>query len=1185
MKLNNLRIGKRLWIMFLTLVTMTILIGAVGIYYNGASTSLAVKISDEGHVYDQVIMDYKYKAANLHLWFEEIIAGDRNENIEDVWKELEKASELIEILENGGNYNGKIIQSIRKIPEAYKLVKLLKYEMASFTSVARKRYSALSGATGVGSDVDQEFDQRYQLVQMELKDFESVFTEEGMHSLALKCAEGRYLFADAHLFLEEFLTGDTKVIIGNVRKQFHEGGTIVSSIVQKLGKTKTLTIKQNTDLLLLALDARLDTEEKGFGIGSEHDQLFDEKYEVMIAKAEQLEELIQMQSKEIMNELAENSQHSKEIYIFIIIATITAGFFIGLSLIRSILFPILPLVVSARRLSRGDLPSPLTIHGNDELAELSQIFNELIQSTTEITTQAGAIINGDYSTIIDLRSDNDQLILAMNQMTTGLEDKLLQTKQTDWVKGGLNILSEKLISSNKFSDICQDVISFLAKYLDAKVGTFYVLNDNVLELQATYAFVNRKSIKQKIVSGEGIAGETLREKTVIVISDIPDDYIMIDSSLGDTVPKSLVAVPLSTKDEDFGVIELGSLSAFTELQIEFLTTCAVNISAMIMASRQAKNLQKQQEELKASNEELAEQTQRLQTSEEELQSQQEELRATNEELAEKNRHLQKQQSEIKKQNSDLQMAKESINQKAIELEQSTKYKSEFLANVSHEVRTPLNSLLVLARNLMKNSGKNLTEKQIGDLGIIHNSGSELLNLINEILDISKIESGKMDISYENLLLSSFVQELDDMFKHVADEKGITFKTKISESAPQRIVSDKVKITHVLRNLISNAIKFTAKGTVELSIDRLKNDDDVANPLLTPDNSIVFSVSDTGVGIDDDQIDKIFDAFHQADGSTSRSYGGTGLGLSITKSLVEILGGEVRVTSRVNGGSCFIITLPLEQNITVSNELVEVITPVLIIEKDKMMAKEIVDLLNNDAIGSKTVESLSAAVEFLQNNSVLCAVVDVEMGDDDIEMLQKIKKASSNNLQLIVYTKKTFSDIEIGHLEQIPSKVIAKGKHSLKRVRDEVVASLTVDENVIKEIVAVDDPQLNGKRILVVDDDVRNLYAISDLLEPYGITIIKSGNAKHALETLEDERDIELVITDIMMSEMDGYELIKTIRSKKKFEKLPIIALTAKTMEQDKRECYAAGANDYLTKPIDDRKMIDTLRVWLAKEEV
>jgi len=820
---------------------------------------------------------------------------------------------------------------------------------------------------------------------------------------------------------------------------------------------------------------------------------------------------------------------------------------------------------------------------------------------------ASEVSKGNLDVDLKLNKGKDeigQLGVALETMLTTLVNNDVRNKHDDWFKEGLNSLTKILMDNNDFVERTNQVVAFLASYTGAKVGTFYIMNDNSeLELHASYAFVNRKSIKREIKEGEGIVGQAIRERTHIILSSIPDDYITIDSSLGDTPPHALIALPILLKDEVLGAIELGALESFNEQQVTFLVAASEAIATMVKTSKQsevtndllvktqdlAESLQTQQEELRSSNEELEEQTTRLRASEEELQAQQEEQRSTNEELQEKNRALQAQQNEIELRSAEVQQAKDEITEKAYELELSTKYKSEFLANMSHEIRTPLNSLLVLSRNLMKNREENLSDKQVSDINIIHKSGGDLLQMLNEILDLSKIEAGKMDVAFEEFSVKEILSEMNDMFGHVAEDKNIRLvRTKIPAVLPKTIVTDKTKLTQILRNLVSNSIKFTSKGTVTLSAEQ-PSEEEAKSCDLTIDNSIKFSVRDTGIGIGSDQLNKIFDAFHQEDGSTSRSYGGTGLGLTITKSLTEILGGEVSVEAVEGEGACFSIVIPtLLQTDLVAQESDEVSsaeTSVLIIDDDSASVSAIESELDKIACSVSAVSSFKDAVEILSQRSFDCVIADIAIdATDDIELLKQLDNKAS---VIYINTEKKLNDSDLVTLEKYAKTVLSKSKHSPKRLAEEIVAFQTgVSSGVQKQkklhelTLEEDDVSFDGENILVIDDDIRNIYAISELLEPLNLTISKSASASHALDTLNEGNDFDLIITDIMMSKMDGFELIRAIRKDKEFKDIPIIALTAKVMEQDRRACFAAGANDYLVKPIDAQKLISTLRVWL-----
>jgi len=854
-----------------------------------------------------------------------------------------------------------------------------------------------------------------------------------------------------------------------------------------------------------------------------------------------------------------------------VLTTITFAIVAVISIItflasRGITRPIQKAALMASEVSKGNLDVDLKLSkGKDEIGQLG----------TALETMLGTLVHNDE-----------------------------KNRHDDWFKQGVNSLTKILMSNDDFVERTNKVISFLASTVGARVGTFYIMNnDNELELHASYAFVNRKSIKRQIKEGEGIVGQSIRERTHIVLSKVPSDYIAIDSSLGDTPPQALISLPIFIKDEVLGAIELGALEPFTEQQVTFLVAASEAIATMVKTSKQsevtndllvktqdlAENLQTQQEELRSSNEELEEQTTRLRASEEELQAQQEELRSTNEELQEKNRALQAQQKEIEERSSEVQQAKDEITEKAHELELSTKYKSEFLANMSHEIRTPLNSLLVLSRNLIKNREANLSEKQINDINIIHNSGGDLLQMLNEILDLSKIEAGKMDVVSEEFSVKEILSEMNEMFGHVAEDKNIRLvQKKIPRALPQTIVSDKTKLTQVLRNLISNSIKFTSKGSVTISVEQPK-EDELKSTGLTVNNSIKFSVRDTGIGIGDNQLNKIFDAFHQEDGSTSRSYGGTGLGLTITKSLTEILGGEVSVEAEEGKGACFSIVIPTilqtDQVVQDSYKEPEDKTSVLIIDNDDAAVAAIRSEIDAIECRTFTANSFKTAIDELSQHCYDCVIVDIAIDPlNDIELLKQLKDKAP---AIFINTAKKLNDSDLVSLEKYAISVFSKSEHSAKRLAEEIVAYQTgngegalMRKKLHEQTLEEGDVSFAGEKILVIDDDIRNIYAISELLEPLNLAVSKSASASNALETLNEINDFDLIITDIMMSKMDGFELIREIRKNKEFKDIPIIALTAKVMEQDRRACFAAGANDYLVKPIDAQKLISTLRVWL-----
>jgi len=764
--------------------------------------------------------------------------------------------------------------------------------------------------------------------------------------------------------------------------------------------------------------------------------------------------------------------------------------------------------------------------------------------------------------------------------------------------------------------------------------------------------------------------------------------------------------------------------------------------------------------LRVANEELEEQTKALKKSEQELQAQQEELRVINEELEEKTKSLEIQKKDVLDKNMELEVARANIEQKAKELEISSKYKSEFLANMSHELRTPLNSLLILSRDLADNTKENLEEEQVESAEIIYKSGNDLLVLINEILDLSKIESGKMSLNLENIDLQDIGSNMNMQFRHVAEEKGLQFKVNIHEDAPQSILTDQQRMEQVLKNLLSNAMKFTHHGGITIDF---KNPDEtlkINREDLKKESSLAISITDTGIGIPKDKQLAIFEAFQQVDGSTSRKYGGTGLGLSISRELSKLLGGEIHLTSEVNKGSVFTLIVPVELN-SENEELREKVeitraenkarfnnqqkvkqpekTPqniqtndlpeenvkddredlnpddrkILIIEDDKNFAQilkkqsrekgfktlialsgetgltlarkyipdaiildlklpgidgmDVLDVLKDDpktrhipvhmmsayeetidafkkgAIGylmkppkseeleqvftkledyiqrkmkdlllveddenmRKSIKTVigegdvkitavgsgSDAIAKLEKGHFDCLVLDLGLPDmTGFELLKALDEHETISVPpVIVYTGKELTREENETLQKYTNTIIIKGVKSEERLLDETALFLhrvvdNMPQRQKKMITNLHDKDslFTDKKILVVDDDMRNVFALSKILTGKGMKVSKAVNGKMALEVIEKEGNFDLVLLDIMMPEMDGYETTKRLREMPKFRNLPVIALTAKAMKDDRQKCIDAGANDYLAKPVNVDKLLSLMRVWLYR---
>ena len=835
------------------------------------------------------------------------------------------------------------------------------------------------------------------------------------------------------------------------------------------------------------------------------------------------------------------------------------------------------------------------------------------------------------------------------------------------------------------------------------------------------------------------------------IKDLPKDYFTIFSGTGEISPKEIILVPLMFNNRLWGVMELASIREFKPHKISFLNnaneTITVNIASSIARARlesllkttqdQASELQVQQEELRVANEELEEHTKILTENEKRLQVQQEELRVANEELEERTNQLELQKNEIEQKNKNLSQTHNELEFKAKELQQASQYKSDFLANMSHELRTPLNSLLILSGMLAKNKKGNLTTSDIESAEIIYKSGKDLLQLINEVLDLSKIEAGKMTVEFAPTNAEDIKHEIMLDFKHQAEKKKLKLSVEISKDMPDSFTSDRLRLSQIIKNLLSNAIKFTHNGSITVAFNKLDDKIALMRNDLDPSQALSISISDTGVGIPDEKKEAIFEAFQQADGSTSRKYGGTGLGLSISKELAFMLGGEIHLESKVNQGSTFTIIIPITPNQDSFNgeveivkapstkielheihsknkkELVEFIADdrdhtrtkalVLLIHPEKKKAVKLLDQIRkNDfqAIVASNIETAMPLVEAYQPTSVVIAsqllltngdkqlaklkenpltanlplhivspldglkndnveqlttvnaidfnsainkinsqlftdskqilIVEdsaitrkvihtllqqtnaqIDEAESGTDALQKIKekqydcvildlglpdfsghelleKLSDLNISIpntIIYTGKELSREEHRELSKYTNSIILKGLKSDVRLMDEVTlflhhVAIKNPQISSKPANEIDESIFKGKKILVVDDEIRNIFALGKILEDKDMEVLEAENGKIALEVLRDNNNIDLVLMDVMMPEMDGYTAIEHIRKTPEIKDIPVICTTAKAMKEDYDKAISHGANDYLSKPIDENKLFSMLKIWL-----
>lgn len=980
---------------------------------------------------------------------------------------------------------------------------------------------------------------------------------------------------------------------------------------------------------------------------------------------------------------------------------------------------------------------------------------EISRRVSAIQKIANRVANGDYTQTLtdDAQDDLGDLVDSLNHMKESLRKSFDQINRSDWKQKGLAILNESLVGNKSVKEVSQASLNQLIEYGECINGSLYLIDDGSLKL--TSAFGLESSMKKTFEVGEGMIGQTFLSKKEKIYNDLNDKDFVVSFASSQLKVNGLLLIPIFYGGHGIGVLELASTQNFDQDKIDFFVESARNIGIALNAAKgrekeqhlleetqaQSEELQVQHSELENLNTELEAQTQKLQASEEELKVQQEELMQANAELEERSRLLEEKNHLIAERNNEIQ-------KKVEELALSTKYKSEFLANMSHELRTPLNSILLLSRLMAENPEENLNEDQIESAKVIQSSGSSLLTLIDEILDLAKIESGKMTLEYQEVEIDEVVKDLKNLFNPIFQEKKLQFKIEIADEVKKTIETDRLRVDQVLRNLLSNALKFTTQGSITLNITKdLKRTD-----------FIVFSVKDTGIGIAEDKQKIIFEAFQQADGSTRRKFGGTGLGLSISREIARLLGGELILTSKVNEGSEFSLIIPVKEiphiePIETDQDIVEIIREdvseiknilddgeteyydtintleipenvdddkdkindgdkvILIIEDDTNFAKALlkyarmqnykgvvvvrgdhglsaalqykpqailldvqlpvkdgwqvmddlksnpetkhipvhmmsvlhvkkeslmkgaIDFINKPValdqmtdvfrkieealkkgpqkvlIVEENAKHASALSYFLGNfnislsveNNVLdsvkalttdhidCVILDIGASKgNEYQIVESIKSYEGlENLPIIIFTERNLSTSEELKIKQYADSIVVKTAHSYQRILDEVGLFLHLveeknssPENVKNKTLGSLTEVLSGKKILITDDDARNIFSLTKALEKYKVEAVVAMDGKHALQQIKENPDVDVILMDMMMPEMDGYETIKEIRKMPKFARLPIIAITAKAMIGDRQKCIDAGASDYISKPVDIDQLLSLLRVWL-----
>ncbi|MGW5638159.1 HAMP domain-containing protein [Streptomyces sp. NPDC003832] len=774
--------------------------------------------------------------------------------------------------------------------------------------------------------------------------------------------------------------------------------------------------------------------------------------------------------------------------------------------------------------------------------DLTESVNEMAGNLTRqvraIARVATAVTRGDLNLKIDVDASGEiqELQDYINKMIANLRDTTIANKEQDWLKGNLARISALMQGRRDLQDVASLIMSELTPVVSAQHGAFFLAMPDAgqagedhyeLRMLGSYGY-SMGSMPTSFRPGEALVGTAAQEKRTILVENAPSGYLKISSGLGEAPPAQVIVLPVLFEGQVLGVIELASFTPFTQIQKDFLN----QIAEMIATSVNTISVNTKTEVLLKQSQELTEQ---LQERSAELENRQKALQASNAELEDKAELLAQQNRDIEVKNTEIEEARQVLEERAEQLAVSMRYKSEFLANMSHELRTPLNSLLILAKLLADNAEANLSPKQVEFAETIHGAGSDLLQLINDILDLSKVEAGKMDVSPTRIALVQLVDYVEATFRPLTAEKGLDLSVRVSPELPATLHTDEQRLLQVLRNLLSNAVKFTDSGSVELVIRPAGADVPVTireqlletGSLRDADAGLIaFSVTDTGIGIAASKMRVIFEAFKQADGTTSRKYGGTGLGLSISREIAQLLGGEIHAQSEPGRGSTFTLYLPLHPSELPPQGY-----------QQSMPALEAGDLV-------------ASAAELS------------ELAEAEIETPAEVKsyrETQNGAAALFRRRRRTTSDPEPTPLEQWPSVE----RESAPQVRRGI--------------------RFGGEKVLIVDDDIRNVFALTSVLEQHGLSVLYAENGREGIEVLEQHDDVAVVLMDIMMPEMDGYATTTAIRRMPQFAGLPIIALTAKAMKGDREKAIESGASDYVTKPVDPDHLLSVMEQWMREE--
>ncbi|MFK5970284.1 MAG: response regulator [Candidatus Marithrix sp.] len=1188
--------------------------------------------------------------------------------------------------------------------------------------------------------------------------------------------ERGFIITGADNFLEPYHAGRKQLATNIINLNSHLTGTNDLALLEQI---KSLTKQWIEQAAKLEISARREMDANSITMTDVTNMVqAGTGKNILDAIRIQFDKLIQTEEQlnlERSSDVKNNVIFMNNIAIWLIIISILISVVLGITISRNITYPLQKLIILANNILMGNMKQIAGLQNHNEIKQIrrdeigeiehsfytiADYFKNIIDDVIQISK--GLAKGQQITTEVEYQGDFIQIKTSLETASSKLMKATAQNSIQNWIKNGQTSLNEIIQGEQEIFTTSKKIISFLTTYVDAQIGLFYLLKEEegqqYLQLIASYAYIQDDKLINKLPLTEGLAGQAALEKKVILRIQTPEECPpIIVSGLARSLPKYILLLPFLYENKVKGVIEIGATATMTDIQRNFLEQIMPNIGIAIntanssykmqillqQSQQQAKELQTQQERLQESNGELQSQS-------EELQTQQEELRESNETLEERTQDLEHQKIKIQEKNQALEIskiemekAKIAMTLKAEELELASKYKSEFLANMSHELRTPLNSLLILSQLLADNHNGNLDVKQVEYAETINSAGNDLLTLINDILDLSKVEAGKVEMQWGKISLTNLLASIEQKFSPIANDKGVGFQLNIENDIPSTLVTDSQRVKQIINNLLSNAFKFTSKGEVKLIVQYPIKLPAIIEKLKLK-NPIAISVIDNGIGIPQNKQQTIFEAFQQEDGSTSRRYGGTGLGLSISRQLARLLGGELTLVSEKDKGSTFTLYLPNKDSSQIPNKVQHVTQTdstlltteyqspkevlrsddrdnlsssditILIIEDDRKFSNIIIELAKAKGFKCLLAEDGLIGLELAEEYVPDAIILDIGLPKmDGLTLMRKLKDKSSTRHIPVHFMSASDQTIDakkmgaIGYLikpinmeklieafkkiERFLSKtvktllIVADSKPNQQRIMDLVTSEnlqvevsitgedackkilstnydcvildmdleqgsggkllekmhqetgqpckipiiaysdrdLTTEEEALllrcsnkMPIKSVSSPEnlvdettlflhqieanlpgnkrkmlhmvhdkktiLKNKKILIIDDDERNIFALATILENNEVEVICGLNGKEGLEILRKNNDIAIVLMDIMMPEMDGYETIREIRKQAKYRNLPIIALTAKAMKDDRIKCIEAGANDYLAKPVDTDKLLSLMRVWLYR---